>query len=79
MPCMIRRLAIGQSELMKSGSLSLILAKTGLPIFIESAKNSAFTPNVPSWPAQRSTVFTTVSGIHCSTSRVFWPTFCTRE
>ena len=46
---------------------------TGLPIFIDSAKNSLFTPQVPSWPAQRSTVLTVVSGIHSSASRVFWP------
>ena len=46
---------------------------------IDSAKNSTLTPHVPSWPAQRSTVFTSVPGTHCSASRVFWPTFCTRE
>ena len=46
---------------------------------IELAKYSVFTPQVPSWPAQRSTVSTSVPGIHSSASRVFWPTFCTRE
>ena len=76
---MIRRPAIGQSDATKSGSFSPIRANTGLPIFIESAKNSALIPYVPSWPAQRSTVFTSVPGTHCSASRVFWPTFCTRE
>ena len=34
---------------------------------------------MPSWPAQRSTVVTAVPGIISSISRVFWPTFCTRE
>ena len=33
----------------------------------------------PSWPAQRSTVLTVVPGISCSSSRVFWPMFCTRR
>ena len=33
-----------------------------MPIFIEASKNSVLTPQVPSWPAQRSTVFTSVPG-----------------
>ena len=37
MPCVIRRPAIGQSELTKSGSPSAMRANTGLPIFIDVA------------------------------------------
>ena len=43
-PCVMRRPAIGQSELTKSGSVSPMRLNTGLPIFIELAKNSFFTP-----------------------------------
>jgi hypothetical protein len=41
--------------------------------------NSFLQPHVPECPEQRSTVFTVVPGTSCSVSRVFWPTFCTRE
>ncbi len=44
MPWAILRPAMGQSELTKSGSPSAMRANTGLPIFIDIAKNSAFTP-----------------------------------
>jgi len=77
------RAAIGQSELMYWGpapsGASAIWRNTGRPIFIEFSKYSAFTPQVPSWPAQRSTVFTSVCGIDSSSSRVFCPMFWTRE
>src|SRR6266511_4283135 len=38
-----------------------------------------FDAQVPSWPEQRSTVFSVVPGTNCSVSRVFCPMFCTRE
>ena len=47
---------MGQSELNQSGFASASSRKTGRPIFIEFSKYSFFTPQVPSWPAQRSTV-----------------------
>ena len=55
------------------------MRNTGRPIFIELSKYSVFTPQVPSWPEQRSTVVTSLPGIASSISRVFWPMFCTRE
>src|ERR1700716_1698801 len=36
-------------------------------------------PNVPACPEQRSTMLSGGSGISCSVSAVFLPTFCTRE
>ena len=69
--------AIGADVIGPAGSA--IWRNTGRPIFIEFSKYSSFTPQVPSWPAQRSTVFTSVPGIDSSISRVFWPMFCTRE
>ncbi len=53
--------------------------KTGRPIFIAVWWNCFLHPQVPEWPEQRSTVVTVVSGTISSASRVFWPTFCTRE
>ena len=78
MPCMMWRAAIGQSELTYLGSAAAICLNTGRPIFIELSKYSVFTPQVPSWPEQRSTTVTSVPGTISSASRVFWPMFCTR-
>ena len=54
-------------------------AEDGRPIFMAVWWNCFLQPQVPEWPEQRSTVVTAVSGIISSASRVFWPTFCTRE
>ncbi|MND05382.1 hypothetical protein D3C83_261410 [compost metagenome] len=64
---------------MVAGPGAAIWRNTGPPIFMELAKYSVFTPQVPSCPAQRSTVVSSVPGMDSSSSRVFCPTFCTRE
>ena len=46
---------------------------------MEFAKNSFFTPQVPSCPEQRSTVVTSVPGTILSISCVRRPMFCTRR
>ncbi len=79
MPCSMWRPPSWQSELIQSGCGSAIWRKTGRPIFIAIWWNSFLQPQVPEWPEQRSTVFTVVPGTISSASRVFWPTFCTRE
>ena len=55
----------------------LVKTREGRPIFIELAKYSLFTPQVPSWPEQRSTMVT-LAPASCSASRVLLPMFCTR-
>ena len=81
MPWLMWCPAIGQSLPMKSGSSLAMLLKTGLPIFIAILCVGAFTPEVPAWPEQRSTVLSltsTVWPMSLNISSVLRPMFCTR-